>query len=236
MLNLLSQSDDIGRIVLIYVVQLIFSFIFLFLAYRILHRNRNRVTLTLSGFYISEGVGFIFGAMYLPLRINPIVYILYFCAIYLVVIGQIYLVLFVLNLLKIDFKLKNQAMILGIYAIAVFIILTIPGGITINENTNWIPIWSFQLLIIIYIFTTCVIVLPFLFLFFKLYRSFEDKDLKKKLKYFFVGFCGVATTFYGGSLYNSWINPLFNQIWNYLLLFILIPSALLIYYAWGHKI
>jgi len=236
MFYIISQADDIGRLVLIYVVQLIFSFIFLFIAYKILTRNRNRLTITLSCFYLSEGFGFILGAVYLSFKVNPLVFILYFSAIYLILFGQIFLVIFILNLLKVDFKIKNQYVIIFLYAIVAFIILNIPGAISINEETNWTPIWSWSLLIILYIFSICVVVLPFMYFYWKLYRSFEDKDLKKKLKYFITGFFGIAITWFGGILYNTWANLYFNSIWNFVLPFVLIPSALIIYYAWGYKI
>ena len=236
MFFLLFQADDIGRFFAILVAQLLFSFIFLYLAYKILKRNRNRLSITLSSFYISEAIAFILGAIYLPLRINPIVYILYFGAVYLIFIGPIFLVMFICILLKIDFKLKDQVIIILIYALIVFILLNLPGGIMINEDTNWIPLWSLTLLLILHSFITCVIVIPFFLLFSKLYKTFEDKDLKKKLKYFLIGFCGIIITFFGGGIYNTQIYPLFNFVWNFVLLFILIPSALLIYYAWGHGI
>lgn len=236
MFFILFQGDEIGRIFAILVAQLLFSFIFLYLAYKILKRNRNRLSITLSSFYISEGIAFILGAIYLPIRINPIVYILYFGAVYLIFIGPIFLLMFILILLKIDFKLKNQLIIIIIYALIVFILLNLPGGISINEDTNWTPLWSLSFILILNLFMTCVIVIPFFFLFTKLYKTFEDKALKKKLKYFLIGFCGIIITFYGGGLYNTQIYPLFNFIWNFVLLFILIPSALLIYYAWGHGI
>ncbi|MCK4686876.1 MAG: hypothetical protein KAT66_02005, partial [Candidatus Lokiarchaeota archaeon] len=64
---MLLQGNDFARILTIYLTQLIFSGIFLIIAYKILKRNRNRLTLTLSGFYFSLSIGFILNAVYLPL-------------------------------------------------------------------------------------------------------------------------------------------------------------------------
>jgi len=235
---LIIESNDLGRLLAIYVAQLVLSAIFLILAYKILKRNINRLTIILSGFYISSALAFILNAIYLPIRLNPIVYVLYFTAAYLILFSPIFLVLFNINLLKLDteFTLKKQYIIIFSYGIAVFILLNYPGGITINEGTNWTPDLSWDFLIIIYIFGLCVIVLPFILLFLKLYKKFEDKKLKKKLMVFFIGFCGILFTFYGMILSNTWDEPIFKSIWNILALFILIPSGFLIYYAWGRQI
>ena len=233
---MLFQGTDIGRLVIIYIVQLSFTCIFLYLAYKILNRNKNRLTLTLSGFYISEGIAFIFAAIYPLLRVNPLVYILYFISVYLILLGQIFLVIFLLNLLKTNFKLKNQNIIIIAYAITAFILLNFGGTITLNEDTNWIPVWSWSLVIFLYIFVTCVIVIPFIFLFLRVYNNFEDKDLKKKLKIFFIGFLGITISFYGAAIYNTQTNTTFNFIWNFVEVFLTIPPGLLIYYAWAHQL
>jgi hypothetical protein len=74
--------------------------------------------------------------------------------------------------------------------------------------------------------------MPFIFLFLKLYNGFEDDNLKKKLMYFFIGFCGVAFVTYGAVLYNTWDDPIFKAIWIYLS-FIVVLSGYLIYYGMG---
>jgi hypothetical protein len=231
---LILQENDFGRLLIIYVTQLLFSGIFLFLAYKILKRNKNRLTLLLSSFYISVGSAFILNAIYPPLRVNPIVYILFNIIIFFSLFGPIFLIIFLINLLKTDedFSLKKQLTIICLYAVSLFLILNFPGGITINEDTNWRPVYSWSFLIVLYIFMTCIIAMPFFFLFLKLYNGFEDDNLKKKLMYFFIGFCGVAFVTYGAVLYNTWDDPIFKAIWIYLS-FIVVLSGYLIYYGMG---
>lgn len=233
------QENDIGRILIIYIPQLLVSVIFLSLAYKILKRNRNQLTLILSGFYISEAVGFIVNAIYVPLRVNPLVNILYFIALYLILFGPIFLILFNISLLKKEYSYISTnkiIIIISIYAIAIFFILLFPGGLIINDQTNWRPIWNWSFLILIYLFMSFVILLPFTFLTYKLYKLFEDKGIKKRLKLFFIGFLGVAIALYGAFLYNTWYNLIFRTIWNIIAMILIISSILLIYYAWIHQL
>lgn len=230
--------DDLGRIISIYIIQPLFIVIFLFITYKILKRNRNRLTLILSGFYISVAFAFIINAIYVPIKSNPIVYILYFITVFLILFGEIFLLIFILFLYKMNSNIttKHLITVLTLYAFLIFSILYLPNGITINEKTNWYPVWSWSFLIIVFFFTFCFLVIPFIFIFIKLYANFEDKNLKKKLKYFFIGFCGIFISFFGGMLYVTWYESFFRAIWNPILFFILIPSAILIYYGIGSEL
>lgn len=232
---MLLQANDLGRLLIIYISQTSLSIIFLYIAYKILRRNRNRLTIILSGFYISVASAFIINAILVPLRVNPIVFILYFITIFLILFGQIFLVMFNLFLNKLETKIpiRHLMFYISIYAILIFSILLFPNGITLNEETDWRPVWSWSFLIIMIIFSACFIVIPFISLFIKAYRRFEDKSLKKKMRYFFIGFCGVIFSYFGGMFYVTWNDPLFRTIWYLVVLFILIPSCILIYYGIG---
>lgn len=235
---MLLQNNDLGRILLIYIAQLIFSFFFIFIAYKILRRNRNRLTLALSGFYISLSIGLILNAIYPPLKVNPLVNIIYILAAYFVLFAPIFLVLFNFNILKIDTKSssKNQITYVIVYITALILCLNIPGGIRVNEITQWRPMYSWFFSIIIYLFIFFLIILPIIISSIKLFRSFEDPKLKNKLRFFFLGIFGLAFTLYGMILYNTLDDPLFRSIWNILTLGVLIISSVLIYYAWIYRL
>ena len=228
------QEIEWTRISLILITQLIIGIIFLSLAYKILKRNKNRLTIMLSSFYISEAIGFIINIIYLPLTINPTVYILHVMTDFFISFGQIFLVIFLINLNKrnSNFSLEKDFIIIFSYVFILLLLFNFPGGITINENTNWRPVFSWTFLISLYIFFTCFIIIPNIILSIKIYKKFEDKNLKKKLKLFFLGINGTFFTYYGLLLYNTWDDPLFRAIWS-VLSFIIIPSGLLIYYGIG---
>jgi len=232
------QIEDVERLVIIHLIQVVFCLVFLFIAIKILKRHKNRLTWSLSSFYILNGVGFIFAIGRLFFRVNPGMYILYSIALYLIFLSMIFLVLFNINLFKLDNELSTKKLMLIIlfYAILIFSILCVPNGFTVSEETNWFPVWSWTFLIIIYIFTAIVIVLPFTYYFFKIYKTFEDKKLKRKLILFFIGFLGIALGWYGGTLYNTWDNSIYRTIWPPIALINALLSGCLIYYTWGREI
>ena len=124
-------------------------------------------------------------------------------------------------------------MIILIYAILILCILSVPNGFKINEETNWRPVWSWTFLFIIYVFNAIAIILPFIIIHIKLYKIFEDKELKKKLRNFLIGFCGITLGWYGAMLYNTWDNPIYKSIWGIIAIFIAVLSGWIIYNSYG---
>lgn len=184
---MLLQANDLGRLLVIYFSQTSLSIIFLIIAYKILKRNRSRLSLLLSGFYISEAIAFIINAIYVPLKVNPIVFVLYFILTYLVLFGQIFLLMFIFLLYETDSHMttKKLLIIIFIYGVLIFSILYFSNGIIINEQTDWKPVWSWNFFMIVFFFSAIFFVFPFIFIFIKLYRKFEDKNLKKNWNIFF---------------------------------------------------
>ncbi|TFF88439.1 MAG: hypothetical protein EU549_03005 [Promethearchaeota archaeon] len=121
------------------------------------------------------------------------------------------------------------------YGVSIFLILLFPNGININETTNWRPVYSWSFLILIYIYFTSLIFVPVMFFLIKLYKSFEDNNLKSKMKYFSMGIAGMVIIFLGSILYNTWRNTVFGIIWPIITLLI-IPFGLLIYFGIGRDL
>jgi hypothetical protein len=69
-----------------------------------------------------------------------------------------------------------------------------------------------------------------------MYKLFEDKGLKKKLRYFSLGIFGTFISLYGLILYNTWDDPLYKLIWGVISLFLVPISGFLIYYGIGHNL
>jgi len=230
-----------SRIFFIFGIHPILIIFFLYVAYLILKRNKNPITLTLSVFYILTAIGFTLNIIFILLilvHVESILSIVYFITTYLILFPQIFLVIFILHLLHSvpSLSKKKQMFIICTYGILSFIVLLWPGGITINSHTNWIPIFSWQFLIVSYIFFTCSIFIPTIVNLIKMYKLFKDKGLKKKLRYFSLGIFGTLISLYGLILYNTWDDPLYKLIWGVLSLFIVPISAFLIYYGIGHNL
>ncbi len=191
----------------------------------------NRIALTASCFYTLTSIGLIINIFYYNLTVNPLVYILHFTAVYLTFYSAIFLVLFTLIWLKSEktITLRNELIIIVIYGFALLAILLIPGGITINESTNWRPQWSWHLLITLYLFFTFAIIIPFFYLSISLFKTFQSEILKRKLLYYILGFCGFTFCFYGLILYNTWNNPIFRTVWSIISISVILFSFLIYY-------
>lgn len=241
MIHLIFQIDPI-RTALILTLQPILGLFFLYLAYKVLKRRTTRVSLTLSAFYILNGIATMINAILIPLKSNEtslIHNILYYINGFLVLYGFIFILIFLHNLLKFKsiFSFKNYLWVILFYAVFCIIVLTcIPESIIIDESTNWIPIYSWLFLIVIYSFFTIIITIPTITYSIRLYKKFEDPRLKTKLKRFIIGIVGMLIVFYGVTLYNTWHVFLFRTIWSILVFFITIPSAFLIFYGIGYNI
>ena len=228
------------RIFLIFIIQPIVILFFIYIAIRILKRNRNLLTITLSAFYILSAAGFVANIFFimgtlLPFEITSILYILYFISSFLVFFSQIFLVVFLFLIKRQDFSSKSYILLTSFYGLGCLLILLIPGGIKIGIQTNWIPIYHWIFSIIFYIFFSLIIVIPTIYLLTKLLMSFQDRDLRRKFFIFMIGIFSMLISFYGLVLYNTWQDQTFRTIWSIVSL-IVIPAGLLIYNGIGQNL
>jgi hypothetical protein len=116
------------------------------------------------------------------------------------------------------------------------LILLIPDGYDINADTNWFPVWTWSFLVIIYIFSIIIIIIPFTTYYIKLYKTFRDSGLKYKLRLYYLGFVILVIGWYGGTLYNTWDNNLYRSFWGFAGILIAISAGMIIYYTWGQNL
>jgi len=216
----------------VYILQSIVIVFLSIIAFKVIRRNKNRLTIILSTFYTLNIIGLIFNLILLPIKSNPASTILYFIIFFTISFGLIFLVIFLRNLMNIDIKTNSKVdfSIIFIYDLLISASFFIPGGFKLSEATYWIPVYSWCFLTLLYIIITIMVVIPSIIYFKKLYSKFETPELKKKLNYFTFGTYGMFFLAYGVILYNTWQNPLFKLIWVVLAL-VIIPSGVLIYYG-----
>jgi hypothetical protein len=227
------------RIITIYVAQGFMCLFFLFLAFKILKRDRKRLNVIFSGFYISPAIGFIINFIYAPLTDVSVVLMLNFLTNFFIFNSSIFIVVFNLILLKSEKAIttRKQLIILIVYSIAMFsmiVFLFIPGfGVTFNEN--WSPIWSFPFFIYLLVIETIGTVSG-LYLSFQIYKKFEDEILKKKWKFFIFGLSFIYIFMYGIFISNTLNIPDFRTIIGVVGLILALVGAYLMYYGVGRQI
>ncbi|MBY9006017.1 MAG: hypothetical protein KGD63_04600 [Candidatus Lokiarchaeota archaeon] len=201
MINILFQESSLTlvRIITVYFVQGFLVAFFIYLVYKIIKRDRKRLNYIFSFQYIIPAIALSINFFYAPLAVESVVLILNFITTILTAFSTIFNLLFILILLKSEkvINTKKQILFTAIYCIAlvmsIFIYYNPNIGITMNGTTNWLPAWKWPLffyIIAIYIFYA---VLPSYYYTVKVYRRFEDKDLKKKWRVFIIGNTALYT-------------------------------------------
>ena len=229
------------RIITIYIAQgFIFAF-FLFLAIKILKRDRKRLNKIFAGFYISCVIGFFVNFIYGPMTDVTLVLLLNFVTNFGIYYSAVFLVVFDLILLKSEkvITTTKQTLILLGYGIAMFgmiFFLFIPGaGVTLNVNT-WSPVWSLPFFIYVVLVVSLGAVIPFLCLSFQIYKKFEDNLLKKKWKFFIYGFCCLIVFMYGIFISNTLDNATFRIVMGLIGLVLAVAGGYLMYTGVGRQL
>ena len=236
---MLFQIDT--RIFGIFILQPIVLLIFIYIAIKILKRNRNLLTITLSAFYILSAAGFVVNIIFfmgtlLPVDLSLFMSILYFISSFLVIYSPIFLLIFLFLIKQQNFSSKSYFLLASFYGLGCLLILLIPEGIDIGIQSDWIPRYSWEFLRIFYIFFSLIIVIPTIYLLTKLLVSFQDKGLRKKFFIFMIGILCMLMSFYGLVLFNTWHDQTFRAIWNIFSSSIVIPAGFLIYNGIGQNL
>ena len=231
-----------GRILTVYIAQGVILVAFLYLAIRILLRDRKRLNVIFAGLYISPAIGVLINFIYAPLTDVNIVLILNFFTNFGFFYAPIFIVVFDLILLKSEKVIPTgkQLIILIIFGIAMFsmlFFLFIPEfGVTINEGTGWSPVWSLPFFIYVTLIETIGATIPSLYFSLQIYKKFEDEVLKKKWKSFIYGFIALMTFMYAIFISNALGNPTFRLIIGIIGLILAISGGFLMYKGVGKQI
>ena len=238
---MLFQSTDMVRLLIIFIPGLIIAGLFLYLAIKLLRRNRQRPTVTLGMLYIISASGLIFNVTHVVLAAfqpenEALLSVIYFLTIFQMLLSPVFILTFVISILRLGdvFTIKKQLIITLVYGFVICIIIFTPNGIIFSEQSR--PTFSWGFLTLIYIALTVFILLPTLWYSRRLIKTFQDKILKRKLITFMIGVFGMLISIYGTILYITWQNSLFSSLWSTFTTFISIPSALLIYYGIGREL
>ncbi len=219
---------------------ILFAFL-LFLAYKILKRDRKRLNIILSLYYLSAVIGLFVNFVYAPLEDDKIVRILNFVTNFFIFGASIFLVVFELILLKSEkvITLPKQLLVILIYGIAmfcmIFFVFVPDWGVTLNTKTL-APIWSIPFFIYLVLVVTLGSVIPTLYFAFQISKKFEDEVLRKRWKFFIIGVCALFIFIYGIFISNTLNDDTIRLVMGALGLILAITGGYLIYYGVGKSI
>ncbi|MHA1986101.1 MAG: hypothetical protein ACW98D_05615 [Promethearchaeota archaeon] len=228
------------RIITIYGAQGILFAFFLFLAIKILKRDRKRLNIIFSLFYLSVVVGLFVNFIYAPIEDVPIVLVLNFFTNFFIYFAVVFLVVFELILLKSEkvITFPKQILIILIYGIALFcmIFLVFVEGSGVTLSGTWAPIWSVPFFIYVMLVVTLGGIIPTLYFALQISKKFEDEILRKRWKFFIIGVCALFIFMYGIFISNALDNATLRTAMGALGLILAITGGYLIYYGVGKSI
>jgi hypothetical protein len=234
------QQLSTSRIIQIYGAQGLIFVVFLYLAIRILSRDRKRLNKVFAGMYLSPVVGLLINFIYAPLTNETIVLFLNFLTNFGIFYAPIFMVVFELILLKSEkvITTTKQLLILVGYGIAMFCMfffLLVPGyGVYIDELTKspvWYPPFFIYLVII-----ESIAIIPSIIFAFQIYVKFEDAMLKRKWRSFIYGFLFLVIFMYGIFVSNALNNSSFRLIMGIISIILAISGAFLMYRGVGKQL
>lgn len=214
---------------------LVMIFVFIFIIYKTLKKDRTTLKIVFSGYYIITAIGFIVEFIlniYLFNQEEIIVGVLYKISLYLVTYALVPFLVFFICYFKeeMDSIPKKRWSILIIYAVLFLLFFFNPGYAGANESSGWAPLLDLTYYVIFGILLSSIVV-PIYYYIIKIFGKFEDKIMKRRWLLLIFGFSELMFSFYYLEFTCFLNDPLSRSLAGVLTLILLSNGAYLIYYA-----
>ena len=216
---MLFQNEFTIRLIIVSIFQIWPIFYCSYFAYRLLKRAKNRSTYILSAYFITTALTYFLATLSTYLVATPLSYFIYVISIYCFVFSFSFIINFSWLLTKLDEKSCNTTFFIRVILYAILslfvIIIGIPfNGITLNASTGWIPTYSWFFLGFSWTYFLIFLIIPELYLSFKILKVYRGIVLKRRLNLFiisvFLGLLMLVFLF----LYNAWTeNVIFRTVY-----------------------
>lgn len=239
---MLLQGALAQRIIIVLIAQIWPIFYCCYFAYKLLKRAKNRATYTLSSFFILLALSFLFASLSVLLSYTPFAYTFFITGIYFFFFTHSLFVIFTWLLVRLDNKFPHWKFYLGItfYGIIssfVFWIGFFLKGIRLDFSTGWVPIYSWLFLVVSWTLLFTFVIIPQIFLSFKLVKVFEGKVLRRRINMYIVSVFLELSIVFALFLYNTWIeNAIYRIIYPSIFPIIGTIAAFLIYKSFGKEL
>ena len=232
---------SITRFLTVYITQGLMCFYFAFLAYKILKRDRKRLNLIFTGFYICNVISLCINFIYAPITDANIVLIMHSITTFFAFYSPIFVLLFELMVLKPE-KIINpnkQKVILIGYGVVlfgmIFFLLIEDWGVKIGPP-DWTPHWMIPFFLYLVIIVSSCVVGPSFYIAYKIFKKFNDDQLKRKWKFFIFGLGEFYACAYGIFISNVLNIPIFRTVIGIIDLILIISGGYLMYVGVGRQL
>ena len=238
----LFQNEFVVRLIAASVLQIWPIFYMSYFAYKLLNRAKNRSTYMLSGYFITSSLAYFLATISIFLSNTPFAYIIYVISIYVFVFSFCFLINFSWLLTRLDEKSCRTIFFLRIIFFAILslyvLLFAIPfSGITLNASTGWVPIYSWFFLGINLTYFLLFLILPQIYLSFKILKEYKGIYLKKRLNRFIISVILMLYLAVCLFLYHAWTeNMIFKTFHTIQGLIFGISAAYLVYKGFGKEL
>ena len=236
---MLFQNEFIFRLVAVSIIQIWPIFYGSYFAYKLLKRARNRCTYTLAGFFITMVLTYFLATFSIFLTNTPFAYIIYVISMYFLVFSYSFLINFSWLLINLDeksspTKLSLRITLYAILSLCVIIFGVLFNGITLDATTSWTPNFSWFFLGIGWVYFLIFLILPQIYLSFKILKEYEGIYLRKRLNRFIISVILMLYLAVCLFLYHTWTeNIIFKTFHTIQGLIFGISAAYLVYKGFG---
>ena len=242
---MLFQNEFTIRLILVSIFQIWPIFYGSYFSYKLLKRAKNRSTYILSAYFATTALTYFLATLSTFLVATPFLdftYITYVASIYVFVFSYSFIINFSLVLTKLDEKSCNTKFFLRVilYAILSLFVLFIAflfNGITLNASSGWTPHYSWFFLGFSWIYFLIFLIIPQLYLSFKILKLYEGVVLKKRLNLFIISVFLILLLAVFMFLYNTWTeNVIFRMFYILIMPEIGVIAAYLVYRGFGKEL
>jgi len=236
---LLFQNEFIARLIIVSLFQIWPVFYGSYFAYKLLKRAKNRSTYTLAGFFITLALTYFLATLSTFLVNTPFTYIIYVLSIYVFVFSYSFMINFSWILTRLDEKSCNTKFFLriilyGILSLYVLVVAIPFNGITLNASTGWIPHYSLFFLGVNLVYFLIFLIIPQIYLSFKIFKVYEGVGLKKRLNLFLISVFLTLLLAVLLFMYNTWTeNLIFRTVYIFIMPELGVVGAYLVYKGFG---
>ena len=236
---MLFQNEFIARLIIVSVFQIWPVFYGSYFAYKLLKRAKNRSTYTLAGFFITLALTYFLATVSTFLVNTPFSYIIYVLSIYVFVFSYSFVINFSWILTRLDKKSCNTKFFLRIILYAFLslyvLVVAIPfNGILLNASTGWIPNYSLLFLGVNLAYFLIFLIIPQIFLSYKIFKVYEGVGLKRRLNMFLISTFLVLLLAVLLFMYNTWTeNLIFRTFYILIIPELGVVGAYLVYKGFG---
>ena len=234
------MAPTLTRLIIVYISLPIIAIFFLYLAYKILKRSKERISRIFGTFYISSALGNIINMIYAPLDVEvfePLIIILHVFTLFFIFFGFVFIVISNLIILSstISFTTKKQNLLIVIDGILLAgMVLFIPFG-GIDANIEGYPVWHPFFFLYVISVVSLNIGFPILYTSYRIYQNFSSEILKKRWSYYIIGLIGLMALLYGIIIAN-FLDIGIIRVINTVYSLTVIIWVLLIYYGIGKQL